>query len=95
MIPYLTEPPDLNKIFKRFNCFVDGNTVAIDNEHFNFTYNTVDILKEEYKDKYRYFGGIQSNYEPDSEYENLITNKCVTIAEYLLGVIYEQNYRKS
>jgi hypothetical protein len=49
------------------------NTVFIQNNHFNFSYTKADnIVKDEYKGQYRYFGGLQCNYHEDSiEYKNL------------------------
>lgn len=50
-----------------------SNTIFIQNRYFNFSYMKAnEIVKDELKDKYRYFGGLQCEYNQDSEnYKNL------------------------
>lgn len=64
-----------------------GNTVFISNRQFNFSYTSADdVVKEEYKGKYRYFGGLQCSYHEDSqEYKNLERWLC-EIAEQTLNI---------
>lgn len=52
---------------------LDENTVFIQNKHFNFNYTKADsVVKDEFKGKYEYFGGLQCNYEKGTEnYKNL------------------------
>jgi len=52
---------------------LDDNTVFIRNRHFNFSYTVADsIVKDEFKGKHEYFGGLQCNFEKGSEnYKNL------------------------
>ena len=52
---------------------LDENTIFVQNRHFNFSYTVADsIVKEEFKGKYEYFGGLQCNFEKGSEnYKNL------------------------
>ncbi len=50
-----------------------SNTVFIQNRYFNFSYTIADtVVKEEFKGQYRYFGGLQCEYEQGTEeYKNL------------------------
>jgi len=52
---------------------LDNNTIFIQNRYFNFSYMKANnVVKDELKDKYRYFGGLQCEYSQDSEnYKNL------------------------
>ena len=61
------------------------NTVFINNKNFSFCYTSAnDVVKEEFKNQYRYFGGLQCNYQEDSpEYKNLENWLC-EIAEWVL-----------
>ena len=65
---------------------LDNISVCISNKQFQFAYNTVDVLKDEYKDKCRYFGGLQCNYEQGSEMYKLLEDKLVEIAEAVLKI---------
>ena len=57
----------------QFEIHVLGNSVFIFCDQFNWAYTPADaVVKTEYKGKYRYFGGLQSEYEENSdEYEDL------------------------
>ena len=50
-----------------------NDTIFIQNKYFNFSYTAADsIVKDEFKGKYKYFGGLQCNYDEESEnYKNL------------------------
>ncbi len=63
-----------------------SDTVFIKNSHFNFSYTKADsVVKDEYKGQYKYFGGLQSNYnEGSEEYKNLEKWLC-EIAEQVLS----------
>jgi hypothetical protein len=52
---------------------MDDSTVFIQNRHFNFSYTKADdVVKEEYKGQYKYFGGLQCEFHEDTaEYKNL------------------------
>lgn len=54
---------------------LDDQTLFISNSHFQFSYTKADdIVKQEYKGLYKYFGGLQCNYSEDTEnYKNLET----------------------
>lgn len=64
-----------------------SDTIFIQNRFFNFSYTVANsVVKEEFKDKYRYFGGLQSEYDSDSiEYKQLEKWLC-EIAEKVLSV---------
>ncbi len=67
---------------------LDNETIFISNNHFNFSYTIVNtFVKDEFKNKYRYFGGLQCNYAKGSEkYKNLEKWLC-EIAENLFNYI--------
>lgn len=66
---------------------VGNTTVFMQNKFFNFSYTIADsVVKDEYLGKYRYFGGLQCEYdESTEEYKNLEKWLC-EIAEYILHV---------
>lgn len=66
---------------------MDDNTVFILNRFFNFSYTKPDsLVKDEFIGKYRYFGGLQCDYEPGSvEYNNLERWLC-DLAEKVLDI---------
>jgi hypothetical protein len=57
---------------------LDDSTVFIQNRHFNFSYTKADnVVKEEFKGQYRYFGGLQCQFHEDTiEYKNLENWLC-------------------
>lgn len=65
---------------------IDDSTVFISGKFFLFSYTVAGhIVKEEYKDKYRYFGGLQCDFnEGSNEYINLEKWLC-EIAEMILN----------
>ena len=64
---------------------LDNVTVNISNKEFNFTYTVADsVVKDEYRGKYRYFGGLQCNFDTNTdEYKELEKDLC-RIAETVL-----------
>ncbi len=52
---------------------LDKNTCFISNRFFNFSYTKADaVVKDEFKGIYKYFGGLQCEYEQDTpEYKAL------------------------
>ena len=54
-----------NEILNSFRLDKLGNdTIFIQNKYFNFSYTVADsIVKDEFKGKYKYFGGLQCNYD--------------------------------
>jgi hypothetical protein len=66
---------------------LDDSTVSIDNEFFSFSYMIADhIVKDEFKGMYRYVGGLQCEYEPETqEYKELESWLC-EIAEKVLCI---------
>lgn len=65
---------------------LDNNTVFIKSKSFEFSYTEANsVVKEEFKDQYRYFGGLQCNHNQDSvEYKQLEKYLC-EIAEFILN----------
>lgn len=63
----------MRDIFQQFRIDVIGTTVFITNHDYNFSYTPVtDIVKPEYQDQYRYFGGLQCGFEVNTpEYVRL------------------------
>ena len=75
-----------NEILKNYRIDKLGtNTVFIQNTHFNFSYTKADsVVKDQFKGEYKYFGGLQSTFDENSnEYKNLENWLC-EIAEYVL-----------
>jgi hypothetical protein len=76
---------NLQHYFKNITIDVAGNTIFIKSKTFDFCYTPAnDIVKDEYKDQYRYFGGLQCEFEHGSkDYEKLESKLC-DIAEAVL-----------
>ena len=57
---------------------LDDATVFIQSKDFNFSYTKADdVVKEEYKGQYRYFGGLQCEFHENTvEYKNLENWLC-------------------
>jgi hypothetical protein len=74
---------------------LDETTVFIKSREFDFAYTKADsVVKDEYKGRYRYFGGLQCNYHKESpEYKNLESWLC-EIAEFALGIKIKVNNGK-
>jgi hypothetical protein len=64
-----------------------SDTIFIQSESFNFSFTLADsVCREDLKGKYRYFGGLQCDYDSDSpEYKQLEKWLC-EIAENVLNV---------
>lgn len=75
---------------------LDDKTVFIRNKFFEFSYtNADDIVKEEFKGQYRYFGGLQCEFEEGTEaYKNIETWLC-EIAEKALTITRTYAPRRS
>lgn len=77
---------DLTPYVKALEIDVMGKTIFMSNKFFQFSYTPAkDIVKDEFKDEYRYFGGLQCEFEVDSyEYKRLEKKLC-EIAEAVLA----------
>jgi hypothetical protein len=64
-----------------------SDTIFIQSQHFNFSFTKADaVCREDLKGQYRYFGGLQSEYNSNSfEYKQLEKWLC-EIAESVLEV---------
>lgn len=64
---------------------IDDSTVFINSKDFNFSYTKADtIVKDEYKGQYRYFGGLQCDYEKGSLDYALLEGWLIDIAEKII-----------
>ena len=62
-------------------------TVFISNRFFNFSYTIAyNIVKDEFKGQYRYFGGLQSEYLEGSKEYNELEKWLCEIAENTLKI---------
>lgn len=79
----------MEELFKRYALTkLDNETVHISSrDNFDFCYTIADaVVRKEYIGQYRYFGGLQSNFEEGSEdYINLEEKLCL-MAEKALGI---------
>lgn len=64
---------------------LDDSTIFIKNNHFNFSYTIANtIVREDLKDKYRYFGGLQCNFnEGSNEYKDLEKWLCEIVEKLI------------
>lgn len=68
-----------SEVLKQIRIDKLGNdTIFIQNRYFNFSYTIADsIVKEEFKGQYKYFGGLQCEYNSESiEYKQLENWLC-------------------
>ena len=64
----------------------DADTVFITSSEFHFTYIVSDsIVKDEFKGKYRYIGGLQCKFKSDSEEYKKLEKSFIKISEILLN----------
>jgi len=71
-------------LFKNITITKRGTTIFMNNNHISFSYTPAnDIVKDEFKDKYRYFGGLQSNYHEDNEDHKNIEKWLCELAEII------------
>lgn len=65
---------------------LDSTTVSIQNKYFSFSYTIADtIVKDEFKGKYKYFGGLQCDYEDGTENFKNLEKWLIEIAERVLA----------
>lgn len=76
-----------SEILKRYTVNkLDDKTVFINSKEFEFAFTKVSsILKEEFREKYRYIGGLQCEFLEGSPDYNLLENWLCEIAEMILG----------
>ena len=66
---------------------LDDSTIFIQNTHFNFSYTIADnVVKNELKGMYTYFGGLQCNYEKGTESYNILEKWLIEICKALLNI---------
>jgi hypothetical protein len=76
-------------ILSRYTVYrLDDETVLIKNDQFYFSYTTVSAsyIKDESRDRFRYFGGLQCNYLKGSHDFKLLENWLCEVAENVLGI---------
>lgn len=65
----------------------DDKTVSIQNRDFIFHYTIADAyVKEEYKGKYEYLGGLQCNFEKESTSFIKLEKELSKIARFILKI---------
>jgi len=70
---------------------LDKITVCISNENCLFYYTVADkVCKDEFKGKYRYFGGLQCNYEEGSPEYNEMERFLCMVSEKEIGIAHEK-----
>lgn len=77
MIPFVIQKSYRIDVLDKHTCFIS-------NRFFNFSYTKADsVVKDEFKGKYRYFGGLQCEYEditPEyKELEQFLVEKAESI----------------
>jgi len=75
------------ELFEKIEINVRTGTVFMQNKHISFMYNALDIIKPEYKGEFRYFGGLQCNYDQKSSEYAHIEKWCCELAESILKTI--------
>ena len=85
----------MNKIEELKNLTVhklDNISISIFNKEISFHYTIADaVVKDELKNKYRYFGGLQCKYLPDSEEYKQLEKWLCEIAESVFNN-FEYNF---
>lgn len=83
----INEHTEIDNLLKRYTIDkLDNITVHIWNKQFQFSYTIADaVVKEEFKGKYNYFGGLQCNYESDSNLYKLLEEKLCSVAKSILS----------
>lgn len=79
---------EINTLLKRISIEkLDDVTVIIHSKSISFSFTLANaVCKDEFKDKYRYFGGLQCNYEVGSEMYILLEKRLCLVAESVLTV---------
>ncbi len=66
---------------------LDDKTVSIQNKEFSFIYNIADYyVKEEFKGKYEYLGGLQCGFTKNSTAYQKLEKELVKIARFILKI---------
>lgn len=66
---------------------LDDKTVSIQNKEFSFIYNIADYyVKEEFKGKYEYLGGLQSSFKEGSTAYQKLEKELIKIARFILKI---------
>ena len=75
----------MKEILTNYKITKIGQTIIIDNQYFLFSFTKADsIVKQEYKGKYRYFGGLQCNFHHESHEHKTLESLLCDIAELLV-----------
>lgn len=65
-----------------------GTTVFIRSKEFDFSYTPAnDVVKDEFKDQYRYFGGLQHNHPAESVEAKQLEKDLIDLAETILKTL--------
>ena len=75
-----------SEILSRYTIIkLDEYSVFIQNSHFHFAYTIADsVVKDEYKGKYKYFGGLQCGFIEDTQEYKQLENWLIEIVDKIL-----------
>lgn len=78
-----------DEVFHQFRLDVLDGTVFINGKTFNFMFTPpkAGMLTDEYKDKIRYFGGLQADDPPESEEYKRLESWLADLSEVVLKQI--------
>ena len=62
----------------------DENSLTIQGKDFLFSYQSPEIVKEEFRKDCRYFGGLQCQFEEGTEDYIKLENELIELAEKIL-----------
>ena len=75
----------LNNLLDNYTFSKIGDFISIKSYDFNFVYQVADtIVKEEFKGKYRYFGGLQCGFDEGTPDYIQLEKWLIEIAELIL-----------
>lgn len=83
----INENEEISQLLKRISIEkLDNVTVIIHSKSISFSFTEANaVCKDEFKDEYKYFGGLQCNYEVGSEMYILLEKRLCYIAENVLN----------
>ena len=76
-----------SEVLKNYSVIkLDSSTVFIKSKEFDFAFTKADsVVKDEFKGQYRYFGGLQCNYQKESNEYSILEKWLSEIAELILN----------
>ena len=78
----------MRQLPKNITINVLGNTVFIRSAEFDFSYTPAkNIVKEAFKEQFRYFGGLQHNHPDESNEAKQLEKDLIELAETILKTL--------